>query len=142
MVSRSTHDAELLDLVRPWFARHHWVGPAEVECKEDPRDGRLKLIEINPRPVAYLRFAVRCGVNFPVLTARLACDADFHPAAALDYPLDAPYLRPLLLARSALRRPSHLMRDSRGLWTQLSDLWDDPRPIAGHLLALLRRRRR
>lgn len=140
VVSRSTHDHELVELVRPWFERCGWVGPAEAECKFDPRDGRLKLIEINPRPVAYLRFAARCGVNFPLLTARLAREPDFRPAADLGYPQDAAYVRPLLFLRSALHDPRHAMRDARGLLALGADLLSDPGPLAGHLLAIAQRK--
>ncbi len=139
VVSRSTHDHELVERVRPWFERCGWVGPAEAECKLDPRDGQLKLIEINPRPVAYLRFAVRCGVNFPLLTARLAREPDFRPAADLAYPPDAAYVRPLLFLRSALHDSRHARRDARGLLALGADLLSDPAPLAGHLLAIAQR---
>ena len=41
-----------------------YVGVAEVEFKEDPRDGRLKVIEINPRLWAQHPLAQRCGIDF------------------------------------------------------------------------------
>jgi len=51
-----------------------WVGVAMVEFKEDPRDGRPKLLEINPRFWGSLHHAILCGVDFPYLLYRLAMD--------------------------------------------------------------------
>ena len=44
-----------------------YVGVAEVEFKEDPRDGVLKVIEINPRLWAQHPLAARCGLDFAFL---------------------------------------------------------------------------
>jgi D-aspartate ligase len=70
--SRSTVDRALLDSVLPFFEKWRWRGPAEVELKLDARDGRHKVIEINPRFPGYLRFAWHCGLDLPTLAARLA----------------------------------------------------------------------
>ena len=42
----------------------NYVGVAEVEFKEDPRDGTLKVIEVNPRLWAQHPLAARCGIDF------------------------------------------------------------------------------
>lgn len=139
VVSRSTHDPALVELVRPWFERCSWVGPAEAECKLDPRDGRLKLIEINPRPVAYLRFAVRCGVNLPLLTAELARCTDDRAPACPAYPADAAYVRPLLLACAARQEPGCGWREARGSLRMIAELAADPAPVVGQLLAAAQR---
>ncbi len=52
-------------------------GVAMVEFKTDLRDGRFKLMEVNPRFWGSLELAVRAGVNFPVLLARWA-QGRFH----------------------------------------------------------------
>ena len=62
-MSVSTDDRALVELVLPLFAAWRWEGPAEVELKIDARDGRAKLIEVNPRLPAYLAFAIRCGLQ-------------------------------------------------------------------------------
>lgn len=142
VVSRSTHDPDLVEQVRPWFERCGWVGPAEAECKLDPRDGQLKLIEINPRPVAYLRFAVRCGVNLPLLTAELARGRDGGTPACPAYPADAAYVRPLLLARAALVERPQSWREAQGTLRMIGELAGDPAPIIGQVLAALQRARR
>jgi predicted ATP-grasp superfamily ATP-dependent carboligase len=53
-----------------------WVGVAMVEFKVDRRDGRPKLLEVNPRFWGSLHHAVVCGVDFPFLLCRLALDGD------------------------------------------------------------------
>ncbi len=56
-----------------------WFGVAMVEFKEDPRDGGLKLMEINPRFWGSLALAVEAGVNFPYLLYRMSFGEDFEP---------------------------------------------------------------
>jgi predicted ATP-grasp superfamily ATP-dependent carboligase len=53
-----------------------WVGVAMVEFKRDARDGRPKLLEVNPRFWGSLHHAIVCGVDFPFLLCRLALDGD------------------------------------------------------------------
>ncbi len=53
-----------------------WVGVAMVEFKVDARDGRPKLLEVNPRFWGSLHHAILCGVDFPFLVCRLALDGD------------------------------------------------------------------
>lgn len=49
---------------------HHidYRGYASVEFKRDPRDGELKLIEVNVRPLRMSQFAIGCGVDFPYIS--------------------------------------------------------------------------
>ena len=42
-------------------------GIVEIEFKRDPRDGRLKLLDINPRVWGWHTLGARAGVDFPVL---------------------------------------------------------------------------
>ena len=53
-----------------------WVGVAMVEFKEHPRDGRPKLLEVNPRFWGSLHHAIVCGVDFPFLLYSLAMEGD------------------------------------------------------------------
>src|SRR3712207_2434983 len=45
-------------------------GIAQVETKLDPRDGRYKLIEINPRLWQWHGLAAACGVDLPWIAHR------------------------------------------------------------------------
>jgi predicted ATP-grasp superfamily ATP-dependent carboligase len=58
-----------------------WVGVAMAEFKVDPRDGRPKLLEVNPRFWGSLHHAILCGVDFPGLLCRLALDGDVERLA-------------------------------------------------------------
>ena len=53
-----------------------WVGVAMAEFKVDPRDGRPKLLEVNPRFWGSLHHAIASGVDFPYLLYRMAMDGD------------------------------------------------------------------
>ncbi len=56
------------------LSRLGWVGVAMVEFKVDPRDGRPKLLEVNPRFWGSLHHAIVCGVDFPWLLCQLAVE--------------------------------------------------------------------
>jgi len=63
--AESTLEWELLEFIMPFFKKCQWEGPVEVELIIDERDGKPKLIEINPRFAGSISFAIQCGVNFP-----------------------------------------------------------------------------
>lgn len=56
-----------------------WQGVAHAEFRIDPRDGRPKLLEINPRFWGSLSLAVEAGVDFPYLLCRMAMEGDVAP---------------------------------------------------------------
>ncbi|MEJ2862278.1 carboxylate--amine ligase [Actinomycetospora flava] len=61
---------EVIEPGRAIVAAMGLEGFANVEFKQDERDGRYKLMEVNGRPNMSGRLAVRCGVDFPLLTYR------------------------------------------------------------------------
>ena len=61
-----------------------WHGPAMVEFKRDPRDGRFKLMEVNPRFWGSLPLAIRAGVDFPYRYYQLARGEPFEPDVTYD----------------------------------------------------------
>lgn len=67
---QSIHAPELVEMSLRLLRELKWVGIAMVEWKIDPRDGRPRLMEINPRFWGSLELAVRAGVDFPALYAR------------------------------------------------------------------------
>jgi predicted ATP-grasp superfamily ATP-dependent carboligase len=71
-VSVSTRSEELKATARKIVRELNWNGPIEMEFKLDARDGRFKLIEINPRFWASLGTAISCGVDFPGIAVDLA----------------------------------------------------------------------
>ena len=56
-----------------------WHGVAMVEFRIDPRDGKPKLMEINPRFWGSLQLAIYSGVDFPYLLYKMAIDGDVEP---------------------------------------------------------------
>ncbi|MEK7803544.1 MAG: ATP-grasp domain-containing protein, partial [Deltaproteobacteria bacterium] len=56
-----------------------WTGIAMVEFRVDARDGRPKLMEINPRFWGSLQLAIISGVDFPYLLYKMAVDGDIEP---------------------------------------------------------------
>lgn len=55
-----------------------YKGIAHVEFKRDPRDGRLRMIEINPRPALWFQLASTAGVD---IVAAAADDLSGRPIA-------------------------------------------------------------
>jgi predicted ATP-grasp superfamily ATP-dependent carboligase len=56
-----------------------WKGPLNAEWMLDPRDGKLKFIEINPRMWGYGYLATGAGLNFPAGIVALALGRDIGP---------------------------------------------------------------
>lgn len=81
---QSVHAPELIQWSLKLLQQLKWSGIAMVEWKLDPRDGRPKLMEINPRFWGSLELAVRSGVDFPALYARAAQGERLEPQ--LRYP--------------------------------------------------------
>jgi predicted ATP-grasp superfamily ATP-dependent carboligase len=54
------------------LAAIQFTGLVEVEFKRDPRDGRFKVLDINPRVWGWHTLAKRAGIDFPYLLWRLA----------------------------------------------------------------------
>lgn len=58
---------EVVDAGLRLLAAFHYRGLSQVEFKRDPRDGRYKLMEINPRLYQWHGLAAACGVDLPRL---------------------------------------------------------------------------
>jgi predicted ATP-grasp superfamily ATP-dependent carboligase len=72
----TTDEPDLRESAAALLAALQWHGPAQVEFKRDARDGLPTLLEINPRFWGTIELAVRAGLDFPWLTARLAREGD------------------------------------------------------------------
>jgi D-aspartate ligase len=64
-VGESTHSDEIIGPSRQILDELLFVGLCEVEFKKDPRDGQLKLVEINGRNTLQMALPIRCGIDFP-----------------------------------------------------------------------------
>jgi predicted ATP-grasp superfamily ATP-dependent carboligase len=58
-----------------------WHGPAQVEFKREP-GGLPYLMEVNGRFWGTLDLAVAAGINFPLLTCRMAMQGDINPVSS------------------------------------------------------------
>ncbi len=58
---------EVVDAGLRFLAALDYRGLSQVEFKRDPRDGRYKLMEINPRLFQWHGLAAACGVDLPRL---------------------------------------------------------------------------
>jgi len=58
---------DVVDLGLKLFNGIGFRGIGELEFKKDERDGRLKMIEVNPRLWEQNSLATRCGANFPLI---------------------------------------------------------------------------
>lgn len=58
---------ELLELGAKFFKDIDYHGVGSAEFKYDERDGKLKLIELNPRYWQQNSLATACGMNFPLI---------------------------------------------------------------------------
>jgi len=126
------------DLAAVLFA-DGFFGPIHVEFREDARDGVLRPIEINPRYWGSLALAVRSGVPFPALHARLAMGE--HPAPVLNYEIGRRcrwfLFGDLQIGLQALARGN--WRDARGALATGGPFdilsLDDPAPALARLAA-------
>ncbi len=73
---------ELRDTAIKLLQSVHWYGPAEVEFRIDPRDGKPVFIEVNGYLCGSMFLAVESGVDFPYLLYRMAVDGDVEPVNA------------------------------------------------------------
>lgn len=90
VVARSIADDELRQLGKALLESLNWHGVAMVEFKRSDRDGRLYLMEINPKLWGSLDLAIASGADFPVWIARAIVDGSL-PASSGEYELGVTY---------------------------------------------------
>ena len=66
-VVESIYKPELIETGRKLFSAIGFIGVGSAEFKLDNRDGKLNLIEINPRYWQQNYLATACGMNFPLI---------------------------------------------------------------------------
>jgi predicted ATP-grasp superfamily ATP-dependent carboligase len=69
--AESTHDPELLQHGTRLLDALNWSGVAQMDFRRGT-DGKLRLMEINPKLWASLELALAAGVNFPQLLCEVA----------------------------------------------------------------------
>jgi len=129
--------AEAAAGIRTLFADMPYRGIFSVEFKQDPRDGRFRLIEVNTRPWAMNEFATNSGVDVIVMSYRDALGDDIPELARYQVGRSSAVLMEDVSAGFKLIRRGELgvgewLGDMlRSEWTLFS--WDDPLPdLARH----------
>jgi D-aspartate ligase len=130
-------DPELAALGLRFFRAMGWRGPGSIEFKRDARDGRWKLIELNPRLWQQHGLAAACGVNFPMIQY---ADLTRQPIPASAARLGVRWLDEIYDPRSAWthRREHGLtvpawLRSLAGVRAFALFARDDPRPLVAAL---------
>jgi len=72
----TTYEPELIKYGKEILEFINWHGPCQVEVKKDMRDGKYKLIEINPKLWGTLDLSIKAGINFAVKTLEIAINGD------------------------------------------------------------------
>ncbi len=135
------HDA-VRDMAAHLLAALNWFGVAMVEFKVDPRDGRPKLLEINPRFWGSLALAIHSGIDFPHLLYRLARGERFPPVTRYRLGVQCRWLLPgdlLHFIHHPQRHrllPDFLRLRRPGLYYDILSL-RDPLPVVARLLTPL-----
>jgi predicted ATP-grasp superfamily ATP-dependent carboligase len=144
----TTDDPELREQAAALLGALSWHGPAQVEFKRDARDGRPRLLEVNPRFWGTLDLAIHAGIDFPTLACRMAVDGDVAPRAeyrvGLRFRWPLPWNLRAVVLRPGLRSIAAMWPLAPGLRTDLRIT--DPLPhvaATGWIIAdALRRMRR
>ncbi|MDP9082577.1 MAG: ATP-grasp domain-containing protein [Pseudomonadota bacterium] len=147
----SVHDPELVRQIVPIFQALKWRGPADAELKIDPRDGKAKILEINPRFSGMSHFPIACGVNIPLRYCRAALGERLQEQWLPDYRAGVRFVSLarwlIALADQVRTRPGERLQVLRQAWQQewhgprVRSVHEagDPAPILGRALLALRR---
>jgi predicted ATP-grasp superfamily ATP-dependent carboligase len=90
--NETTDEADLKEMAIHLLRALDWHGPAQVEFQRDAQTGRPFLLEVNGRFWGTLDLSVAAGMDFPVLTCRMAAEGDVK--AQLDYQVGLRYRWP------------------------------------------------
>ncbi len=115
-----------------------WTGVAMVEFRVDTRDGKPKLMEINPRFWGSLQLAIMSGVDFPYLLYRLAADGDVESVNKYEVGLKSRWLIPGDIMHF-LKNPDRLKLIPDYFKADAEDdiiSLDDPMPTLGRISSL------
>lgn len=116
-----------------------WTGIAHVEFKIDPRDGRPKLLEVNPRFWGSLQLAIESGIDFPFLLYKMAMEDDIEPVMDYNVGVRCRWLIPGDLLHF-IKNPERLRLKPKFFDFKIKDdiiSLSDPMPIIGRLSSVL-----
>jgi predicted ATP-grasp superfamily ATP-dependent carboligase len=141
----SIRDPGLEEIGRYILGKLDWRGVLHMEFKRHSQTGEFFLIEMNPRFWGAVELAVACGLDFPYLYYRLAMRESLAPIHE-PYPVGR---RGRWVVPGELR---HMLDPKRQMtWREFFDFSDssvvdsvisrdDPAPLLGYVLGVMRRR--
>jgi len=91
VVNETTYEPNLIKLAFKLLKKLKWHGVAQVEFKIDERDGKPKLMEINPKFWGTLELSIKAGIDFPYLLYKMAIEGDVEEK--FDYKLNLKFIR-------------------------------------------------
>ncbi|MCR4292374.1 MAG: ATP-grasp domain-containing protein [Candidatus Kuenenia sp.] len=130
---------DVRDIAVSFMKSLRWTGVAHVEFKIDPRDGKPKLLEVNPRFWGSLQLAVESGIDFPFLLFKLAMEGDIEPVMDYNYGVRCRWLIPGDLLHF-IKNPERLRLKPNFFDFKTKDdiiSLNDPMPVIGRLLSVL-----
>ena len=117
-----------------------WYGLGDCDFIEDPRDGRLKLMEINPRFTRPLKVCIQAGIDFPLLLYRMARGEAPEPMLTYRLGTTVRYLPAdltwFLRSKDRFRARPGFLRTFFEADTDEVFTFSDPGPGLGYLLAM------
>ena len=135
----SVKNDEIRDIAISLLKSLNWVGVAMVEFRIDARDGKAKLMEVNPRFWGSLQLAILSGMDFPYLLYKMAVDGDVEPVWDYETGIRCRWLIPGDILHF-MSNPNR-MRLQPGFFTrtQGDDIISiaDPMPIVGRVSSVL-----
>jgi predicted ATP-grasp superfamily ATP-dependent carboligase len=60
---------ELVNICHSALKTIHWIGFADFDLIEDPKDGIIKIMELNPRIPACIKSAIKSGIDYGTIIA-------------------------------------------------------------------------
>lgn len=76
-LAKSFYDYKLKEYGEKILKHMNWHGVAMVEFKKDNRDGKYKIMEINPKFWGSLALSKRSGIDFPLLLYKVGMNQKF-----------------------------------------------------------------
>jgi D-aspartate ligase len=140
---RAVEEPEVVEISGHFLRGIGYTGLVEIEFKRDPRDGRYKLLDVNPRTWAWHSLSRRAGIDFPYLAWLQISGAPVPPARAQAGVAWVHAARDIIAAYLEIRRGrlslAEYARSLRGPLEFAAFAPDDPFPGCMDLPLLARR---
>jgi predicted ATP-grasp superfamily ATP-dependent carboligase len=139
----SVHRPELKAVSEKLLKAMGWYGVAMVEFKEDPRDGKFKIMEVNPRFWGSLQLAILSGVDFPSLLYEMEIGGKVEPVVDYEEGVRCRWLLPgdilhFICNPNRFKLKPSFFNFSKNNRHDDFISWRDPGPVLGFLIVLLR----